>query len=360
MPARRYIVSPQGGGVPTAQTAAVVQITAKDPGASPTFGNRDDCFLTASSSLNSGTSPTWNPNVGQCAKIFGTAPGNDIVVAAGCANDFGTGPDPAGNKVITCRDSVNGLYFSIGEQLNNINDCNFDARFWWFPSSQPLLSTSWTGTGAVSAGGVLTIGSGSGPFRLNQQISSAHTPAVTPAGGETLVISLLSGSLGAPGSTYQLGGGIGATTFASEAMTTTDVVLIQRLQTVSSNFTDYPGAVCVELFGTDHTNTYFGGANPALAVGAGSVSTGPIVGPAGPGLALGFGFNGGINEGAGGVFCPGANLTNSQALLNYDQGQPLLRFQWQHFSSLGTRSLTWDSSVASNFLAMGAMFRDHP
>lgn len=353
MPARRYMVSPQGGGVPTAQTAAVAQTTVKDPAT----GNRYDVFNTSSSSF---ASPTTG--ISQAAYISGNIAGNALLCMAGCANDFGTGPDPAGNKVIACSDPVNGAWTQVGEQLNNLNDCNFDARAWVKFNAQPLLSTSWNGTGAVGGGGVLTIGSGSGAFRLGQRINGASTPAVGIAGGETIIVSLLSGSLGAAGSTYQLGGGIGGTTFASQAMTTTDVVLVQRSQTVSSNFADYPGTVLQEIFGTDGATTYFGGANPALAVGTDSVSTGNIVMAAGPGLLIGFGFNGGVNEGSGGTFCPaaGTGFTNSQAILTYDQAQPICRIEWQHFASLGTRAATWSSSTASNYLAMAVGFRDHP
>lgn len=83
---------------------------------------------------------------------------------------------------------------------------------------------------------------------------------------------------------------------------------------------------------------------------------------ASPGLLIGFGFNGGVNEGSGGTFCPaaGTGFTNSQAVLTYDQAQPICRVEWQHFSSLGTRAATWTSSTASNYLAMAVGFLDHP
>lgn len=344
-----------GGSGTSSQVATVIQFTIKDPA----LGNRDAFFNTNTTST---TSPTTA--ISQAGYISGNIAGNALLCIACMANDFGTGPDPAGNTILSVSDPVNGDWGAArGEVLANTNDCNADIKVFVKFNAQPLLSTSWTGTAAVSAGGVLTLGSGSGPFRLGQRINSASTPAVGVTGGETVVVSKLSGTLGAAGSTYQLGGGIGATTFTSQAMTTTDIVAVQRNQTTDNagaDFADYPGIFLVEVAGTDGSTVYFGGAlqSPGGS-GSNTVTTGNVSMASLPGLFFGYVFNGGV--GAGGAFAAdaGTGFTNSQKILNYDEAQPICTVEWQHFSSLGSRAATASPHAASNYAIAAVGFLDH-
>lgn len=341
----------------TAQTAAIVQKTIKDPAT----GNRDDCFLTASFSLTSAPVPPGNSGVGQAAYIAGNIAGNTLLCIACVANDWQQGPIFAGNKIIACSDPVNGAWADVGEQLNNSNDCNTDIRLWVKFNAQPLLTTSWTGTASVASGGILTIAtSASGTLRIGQRMNSSSMPSVNVGGGETILVSLLSGTMGAPGSTYQLGGGIGADTFGAQAMTSQDVVLIQRNQTTNDDFADYPGCILLEISGTDGSSTYFGGANGVTAgAGTDNISTGNIVMPAVPGLFISLIYNGGADN-APLTPTAGTGFGNSQSCLVYNLGSAIGLLEWQHFSSLGTRAATGSLASANNVMSVGVAVLDHP
>jgi hypothetical protein len=335
--------------------AAVVQWAQKDPNPS-----KLDAYF--NSTNGSSASPTTG--ISQAGYFAAdTAGGNTLLCIACCANDYGTGPDPAGNKIFSIQDPVNGAWSLVGEQLNNINTCNCDIKVYVKFNAQSLKRTAWSGTGAVSSGGVLTIGAGSGNLRIGQRVNSAHTPAPSNTGGEVIIVSLLSGTLGTSGSTYQLGAGIGGTTFASEAMSTTDFVNVTRSQTVSSNFTDYPGIFLVEISGTDGATAYFSGNNDAPnGAGTNSVTSGAIAMAGAPGLMFGYGFNGGVNfENAFPPLYapnPGTGFATSHPILQYDQGNPICTVEWQHFASLGTRAATFSPTAASQFATVAVAFLD--
>ncbi|HTD72669.1 MAG TPA: hypothetical protein VK652_04010 [Steroidobacteraceae bacterium] len=310
-----------------------------------------------------GVSTAGNPTFGYSQAgnfASNTTSGSTLLCIAVCANDFGSG-NPTGNRIYECQDPVNGQWLLIGDQLNNVSTCNCDIKAFVKFNAQPLLNTSWTGTGAVSSGGVLAIGSGTGPFRLGQRIASAHTPKPTVTGGDVVVVSLLSGSLGAPGSTYQLCADIGSITFASEAMTTQDFVNVTRSQVYS--FTDYPGIFLAEVSGTDGSTFYFSGNNDSPGgAGTDTVTSEVIAMAAAPGILFGFGFNGGINfeKAFPPLYAPnpGTEFTNSHSILQYDQGNPICTVEWQHFPSLGLRAATFSPTAASEFATVAVALLD--
>lgn len=355
--ARIYYTWSDGTKRGNPQLANLVQKTVKDPAT----GKLDSFFNIHGA--NTTTPPT--SDVSQAGYISGNVNGNDLIAICFMANDFGTGPDPAGNNTIACQDPVNGSWSSVIRQLNNGNDCNTDAHIWIKRAAAPLLSTSWSGTGAVSSSGVLTIGSGTGTFRLGQRVNSATITSahpVTVAGGETIVVSLLSGTLGVSGSTYQLNDGIGSTTFSSEAMTTTDIVAVQRTIRTSPVQADYPGIILLELSGTDGANIYSAGANP-VAGGAGTdtLSSGVLSGlPTKGGLMIGVGFNGGANGSpiapeAGSAFAGGT----IQKLLSFDLGQAIATLVIQHVPSLAAQGeMKWSPHGASNYLTIAVALPD--
>lgn len=353
MPARRYMVSPQGGGVPTAATATVVHVSTQDPNPS----NLDTYWNTI-------TANPANPTTGISQAGYlsqQNIAGNHLLVIALCANDFATGPDPAGNSIFDVNDPVNGGYSLLGHKLNNSNDCNTDMVFSIKWNAQPLLSTSWSGLGAVSSGGVLTLsGSVSGVMRIGQRILSASTPAVSNTGGETVVLSLLSGSMGQPGSTYQLSAGIGATTFAAEAMTTRDFIAAQASVKTNPAVRDYPGMIMMELSGLDGSSSFFGASNySTVGAGTDNMSTGNVVGPASGGLFVAFHWNGGA------VNAPlspaaGTGWANSQAFGVFNLGSAIGLIEWKHFAVLGTQAATASLGSANNCMSAGVMLLDHP
>lgn len=340
-----------------AQTADVVQWSVKDPAP----GNRDAFFSDVG---NDPTSPT--DGISQAA-IFAsnTTLGNTLLAFAVIANDFGTGPDANGNRVSTCKDPVHGDWgVAVGELVANTNDCNCHIKLFVKRNASQLLTTSWSGTGAV-AGGVLTLGSGTGPFRLGQRVNSADMPTVDHTGGEVITLSKTSGVLGAAGSTYQLSGGIGSTSFSSEAMTTSDIVNIGRHQTTDNagtDFSDYPGVFLAEVSGTDGSTTFFSGAlqSPSGSV-TDSVSAGPL-GASGSGLIFGFGFNGGV-LGSPTAPAAGTGFTNSHGMLTYDeQGWtgPICTVEWQHFADMTGLAAKFTPHGASNMAAVSVALVDHP
>lgn len=285
-------------------------------------------------------------------------------------------------QITNIGDPVNGDWDLVGTLLNTTtgaNGCNCHFALYVKKNAQPLLHTSWTGTGAVSSGGVLTIGSGTGTVRLGQRILSASTPLpqqqshadLPNVKGITTIVSLLTGTLGAPGSTYQLNPDIGSTTFASEAMTTRDIVSIQRVTPTQPQVPgDYPANVLFEISGSDNTNVYFSSNNDAPSgSGTDNLSAGALTVPNSPGLMVAVFFNGGSNgsaPGSGSNLAPnaGSGFGNSQKILSYDYTAPLCTVQWQHFSSLGngvgSRTPTASSTGNSNLGNLGFAFLDHP
>lgn len=266
-----------------------------------------------------------------------------------------------GQYVITnVSDPVNGNWTSVGDLLNT-DGTNCDFHPYVKFNAQPLLRTSWSGTGAVSSGGVLTIGSGSGPFRLNQRILSASTPVPgntqnvsSPASFDNIVtvVSLLSGTLGAAGSTYQLNPNIGSVTFSSQAMTTRDFVSVTRFTPVFPQVVgDYPGAIVFELSHTDGSSVYFSGHND-LPSGAGTdnLTSGNVVAAAAPGLVIAMSFNGGAPTP---TYAPtkGTGWTLYQTILQYNLGLPICTIETQHFASIGTRAATFSSGSGSSSVA---------
>jgi hypothetical protein len=267
------------------------------------------------------------------------------------------------NDVYSATDPVNGAYTQLGDLQNN-TDCNCDIKAFVKFNALPILPVSWTGTGAVSSGGVLTIGSGTGAFRLGQRITSASTPARSSSGGDITVVSLLSGTLGVTGSTYQLSPDIFGTTFSSQTMTTGDFINIVRNEPPGGGSTsDYNGAWLAELSGTDWSTAYFSGNNNApTAAGTDTVTSSSLTMAATPGILFGFGFNGGVND--SNPFPPlyaptaGTGFTNSSAILQYDQGNPICTIEWQHFTSLGTRAATFSPTGDSRYATVAVGFLD--
>lgn len=337
----------------SAQTAAVVNVSTKD--ANPS--NLDTYW-------NTTTASPANPTTGISQAGYlsqQNIAGNHLLVISLCANDFNTGPDPAGNSIFDVKDPVNGDYSLLGHKLNASNDCNTDLTFWMKWNALPLLSASWSGLGAVSAGGVLTLsGSVSGTMRLGQRIVSASTPVVSNTGGETVVLSLLSGSMGQPGSTYQLSAGIGATTFAAEAMTTRDFIASQASIKTSPAVRDYPGLIMAEISGLDGSSSFFGASNySTVGAGTDNMSTGPIAGPASSGLFLGFHWNGGADN-APLTPTAGTGWANSQAFGVFNLGSAIGLLEWKHFANLGTQASTASLGSANNCMSAGVMLLDHP
>lgn len=348
MPSRRYLVTRPN----TAQVAAPVAFSFKDPVTS----NLDTYWTTAAANPANPTS-----GIGQALYLSQqNIAGNDLFVLANCANDFGTGPDPAGNTITSVFDPVNGGYTLVGSLLNNLNDCNTDIGLYIKRNAQPLLSTSWSGQGAVSSGGILTLsGSISGTMRIGQRILSTHTPAVSNTGGETVILSLQSGTLGQSGSTYQLSGGIGTTTFAAEAMTTRDFITAQATVRTNPAQRDYPGMACVELFGTDGINAFFGGQNYTTpGAGSGNMSTGNIVGSSTPGLIICLHMNGGADNAPLTPTLDSGWSGQSYGIYNLGSGIQLLAYK--HVSNLGTQAGTASLGSSNNCISVGAMFPDHP
>lgn len=277
-----------------------------------------------------------------------TTNGNTLVVAAVVAHDLF-------NQINAVSDPVNGAWTFAADILNT-SDCNSHIAAYTKFNAQPLLTTSWTGTGSV-ASGVLTLGSGSGTFRLGQRLNCSALQAFQEFNEITTVFSLASGTLGAPGSTYQLSPAASGTSFSSTAMTTSDFVAIQLLADHSTNEPDYEGAALWELSHTDGSSVYFSGNNDAASAGTDTVTSGLIGAPSSPGIVLGFGFDGGIDNTP---YAPGAGtgFGNSNAILTYNEGQPICAIEWQHFSSIGSRAATFSPPAASHYSTVGLALLD--
>lgn len=315
--------------------------------------------------------------VAQSAEFTGnTTAGNLLLAYAMVAWD--------GQYLITnVSDPVNGSW-DLEEVLLNTTNCNSHSAIYCKRNAQPLLHTSWSGVGAVSAGGILTLGAGSGPFRLGQRVLSAGIPVPgntqnvsSRASFDNIVtaVSLLSGVLGAAGSTYQLNPNIGSVTFGSQAMTTRDFVSATRLtpdQHVGSPQVvgDYPGIYLAEFSGTDNTNVYFNAHNDAPSgAGTDTVTSGALGAVAASGLVIGFGLNGGINgvdphnlPSPAPVYAPaaGTGFGTSSQLFSFNLGNPAMTVEMQHFANISGKAATFSPPAASNYASMVVAFLDAP
>lgn len=280
-------------------------------------------------------------------------------------------------EITNISDSANGNWTSLGTLLHSASPCNCHIAAYAKFGSLPLLTTSWSGTGAVSSGGVLTIGSGTGTFRLGQRVLSAHIP--TPGNTQNVVsmpnvdnivtmVSLLSGSLGAAGSTYQLNPNINSVTFASEAMTTRDFVSALRFTPPPTQAVgDYPGTWMLELAGTSST-AYFSGHNDTPgSSGTDTITSGAISAPNVPGLLIGFSFNGGINNASGPPFpgdqyCPnpGTGWANSAQILAYNLGSAICTVEWKHVANINGQEAKFSPPKASDYATVAVAIPDGP
>lgn len=291
----------------------------------------------------------------------GTTTGNALLIIPMVATD---GP----NRIFSVSDPVNGAWTEVGSQIS-FADCNCDIHPFIKFNASPLLPTSWSGTGAVNSSGVLTIGSGSGPFRLGQRVTSAHLPVPGPGvGNDVIIVSLLSGSLGAAGSTYQLSPGFSSWTtgFSSEAMTTSDIVTINYNLSFAA---DYPGSWMAELAHTDGSSFYFSGNNDSTSgAGTDTVSAGTVTAASSPGLVIAFSLNGAANGApnpppplsAPVASAAGTGWPNSSQFLNFDWGFPLVTLEWLHFTSVGSRTPTFSPNGDSRLSSVAIALLDGP
>lgn len=281
-------------------------------------------------------------------------------------------------RITNMSDPVNGNWTFVGELLHSATPGNNHTGVYAKFNAAPLLKTSWSGTGAVSSGGVLTIGSGTGTFRIGQRILSAHTPVPgnTQSGTDmpkvdniVTVVSLLSGTLGAPGSTYQLNPNINSVTFASEAMTTRDFVSAMRFTPAPPQVVgDYPGTWIVELSNTGST-AYFSGHNDTPgASGTDTVTSGALSAPSVPGIVIGLTFNGGINFAPEPApypvdqywANPGTGWTNNSHILAYNLSSALATVEWKHVSSINGQVATFSPPKASDYSTVVVAIPDAP
>lgn len=280
-----------------------------------------------------------------------TTNGSTLLCIATMAND-------STNTIYDCSDPVNGAWTTVGSQLNAGTSCNSSIGAFVKFNASPLLPSSWSGTASCSSG-VLTLGSGAGAFRLGQRCNSAGMPSSAVEFNEiTTVVSLLSGSLGVAGSTYQLSPGASSTSFSSQALTTTDIVSVRMNSDHSSNEPDYEGLYMWELSHTDGSSAYFSGNNDAPAgSGSDTVTSGTLTAPNSPGMMFGFGFNGGIDNTP---YAPaaGTGYSNSATILTFNLGQPICTVEWQHFASIGTRAATFSPPAASHYSTVGVALLD--
>lgn len=300
--------------------------------------------------FNGGTAPTdlsFGANFGS-----NTTNGSTLLAIAVMAYDG------QHNEIFAASDPVNGAWTFVGSLLNT-SDCNCHIAAYVKFNAQPLLTTSWTGVGSV-ASGVLTLGAGSGTFRLGQRLNCSGLPSPLEFNEITTVVSLLSGTLGATGSTYQLSPAASSTSFSSTAMTTSDFVAIQMTTDHSVNEPDYEGAQIWELAHTDGSSVYFSGNNDVPGgAGTDTVTSGLIAAPASPGMVLGFGFDGGIDNTP---YAPsaGTGFGTSAQILTYNLGQPICTIESQHFSSIGSRAATFSPAAASHYATVGIALLDGP
>lgn len=339
--------------------AAIVQTAVKDPAT-----NWVDAYNNGNGSANG--------YVGQSAEYSSnTLSGHTLVAFAVMAYD-------AAYTITNVSDSVNGDWTPLGALLHAANPCNSHIAVYAKFNASPLLITSWSGTGAVSSGGVLTIGAGTGTFRLGQRILSASTPV--PSGGQSfggspdvdnivMIVSLLSGTLGASGSTYQLNPNINAVTFASEAMTTRDFVAVTRFVPTGNSYVgDYPGTWLLELSGTGSAGYFSGNNDTPIGAGTDTVTSGAISAPAVAGMVIGFCFDGGLNNYGGALpgpadqyyASPGTGWSNSSTMLSYNIGSAICTAEWKHVSNINGQNATFSPPKASDYSTVAIAIPDGP
>lgn len=263
-----------------------------------------------------------------------------------------------GNTVVGVSDPVNGAWDFVNSQTNADPTCNTFVGAWTKRNAQPLIAAnSWVGTASASSG-TLTLGSGSGTFRLGQQLANASIPVPNSQGSGVLYpTALLSGTLGASGSTYSLNANVG---FSSQATSTYDFVLCQTHSTIA--FVDFDCAYIAELSNTDNSSVYSSGNNDAPSgAGTDNLSSGTIAAPSSPGMVLAFCINGALNNSAGAppTFAPnaGSGFGNSFQMLT-TESSPIVTVEWQHFPSVGHRAATFSGLHASVFDTLGVAFLD--
>jgi|GEM_PF-7105342 len=333
---------------PGTSTITIVQSAVKDPAP-----NNVDSYDTGSGN--------GNAYAAQSAEFTANTKNGSTLLA------FSTIAYDGQYRITNVSDPVNGNWTFVGELLHSATPGNNHIGVYAKFNAAPLLTTSWSGTGSVSSGGVLTIGSGTGTFRIGQRILSAHTPVPDNAQAGSgmpsvdnivTVVSLLSGTLGAPGSTYKLNPNIGSVIFASEAMTTRDFVSAMRFTPPPPQVVgDYPGTWMLELSGTG-ANAYFSGHNDTPgASGTDTVTSGAISAPNVPGLVIGFTFNGGINFAPEPApypidqywANPGTGWTNNTHILAYNLSSSIVTVEWKHVSNINGQVATFSPPKASDY-----------
>lgn len=280
--------------------------------------------------------------------------------------------------ITNVSDPVNGNWTLVGTLLHSAVPGNSHIGVYAKFNAAPLLTTSWSGTGSVSSGGVLTLGPGTGTFRIGQRILSASTPvprntqnvgSLPKVDNIVTVVAKLSGTLGAPGSTYQLNPNINAVTFASEPMTTRDFVSVLRNTPSPPQVPgDYAGTYVLELSGTSST-AYFSGHNDTPgSAGTDTVTSGVISSPSVPGLLVGFSFNGGLNYAPEPAPYPldqyypnrGTGFTNSVNILAYNVGSPIVTAEWKHVANINGQAATFSPPKASDYTTVAVAIPDGP
>jgi hypothetical protein len=345
---------------PVMTTATIVQSAVKDPAP-----NYNDSYDTGNG--------TANNYAAQSAEYAAdTAAGSTLLAFSVLGYD--------GQYTITnMSDPVNGNWTFVGQLLQSSPPCNCHIGVYAKFNAQPLLRSSWIGSGSVSSGGVLTIGSGTGTFRLGQRLMSASTPvpgntqnvgSLPKEDNIVTVVSKIGGTLGAPGSTYQLNPNINTITFASESILLRDFVSATRFTPPSPQVPgDYSGTWIVELSGTGQT-AYFSGNNDTVGgAGTDTVTSGAVPGaPAVSGIVIGFSFNGGINNWGGALpgpvdqYCasPGAGFSNSAQILAYNIGSAITTVEWKHVSNINGQAATLSPPKASAYATVVVAIPDGP
>jgi hypothetical protein len=184
-----------------------------------------------------------------------------------------------------------------------------------------------------------------------------------------VVKSLLSGTLGAAGSTYQLNPNINSVTFVSESMTTRDFVSVLRNTPPPNQVPgDYPGTWMLELTGTGST-AYFSGHNDTPgSSGTDTVTSGAISAPNVPGLLIGFSFNGGLNYAPEPAPypsdtyypSPGTGFTNFSNILAYNVPTAIVTVEWKHVSNISGQIATFSPPKASDYATVAVAIPDGP
>lgn len=278
-----------------------------------------------------------------------TDPGTDTL-AGSLLTGFASQAYDGSNVIARIQDPVNGNWNTVDTLLNttSANSHNLSA---YKENAQPLKQVAATFNGSViAAAKTLTLTSdASAPLHLGDHITGSGLPA------NSVLFALNSGSASLNGAVYQINSQVGFTDTTNQAYSAANAIMV-----VFTAANDYQGGVFLECTGcatssplaghNAHNDSPVGSSADNCTSGTANCGTNPV-------LMLGYYFNGGVIT-APYAGTAGTGFTNTAAILQYNIGSKIARWEWDRFTNPGTKAATITSGGTDQVSTMMMAFSE--